>query len=184
VISTAGRSTVFLQDPCPDAKFAIEKRYVIYKPLSFSADGKVVAGAWKQIVEEQGCGTSRLLNVMLASQNDGKLAAVALLPGTTHADPILQKDAGRYVQIALSTTPGGRETNCAMLYVADTQFLEEEGEALPGAKGRPWKELWTLQSCTQKMLVPMRFIPDSGRTSISAGPAGPGGAIQIIPLAR
>ena len=181
VISGAGRSTVFLQNPCADAHFSIEKRYVPYKPLSFDSSGAAVSGAWKQTVVEEGCGETRILNVMVVVQGPGNLAVVPLLPGGTRADPVLQKDAVKYAVTALSTEPGGREQNCNVGYVADTKFVDEDGPALPAAKGPPWKELWTLQSCTQKMLVPMRFIPDSTGTSISAGPNK---EIQIVPLAK
>jgi hypothetical protein len=181
VISGAGRTTAFLHNPCADARFSIEKRYVPYKPVSFDGSGTIVSGAWKQTVEEQGCGESRILNVMVVAQGVGNLAVVPLLPGDTHADPVLQHDAVRYAVQALATVPGGREPNCSVGYVADTKFLSQEGEALQGAKGPPWKELWTLESCTQKMLVPMRFIPDPTGTSISAGP---GTAIRIVPLAK
>jgi hypothetical protein len=181
VVGGAGRATVLLQNPCADARFSIEKKFVPYKPLTFDDSGALVSGAWKQIVEEQGCGASRTLNVMVIAQGAGKLAVVPLLPGETRADPVLQQDAVKYAVQALGTVAGGRESNCTIGYVADTKFLAEEGQALPGAKAPPWKELWTLESCTQKMLVPMKFIPDSTGTSISAGPNR---AIQIVPLAQ
>jgi hypothetical protein len=181
VISGAGRATVFLQNPCAEARFSIEGRFVPYKPLSFDGSGAIVSGAWKQVVDEQGCGASRILNVMVIAQGVGKLAVVPLLPGETRADPVLQHDAVKFAVQALATVPGGREPNCTVGYVADTKFLAQEGETLPGAKGPPWKEVWTLESCTQRMLVPMRFIPDSTGTTISAGPNK---AIQIIPLAK
>jgi hypothetical protein len=181
VISGAGRATVLLQNPCADARFGIEKKFVPYKPPSFDGSGTIVSGAWKQIVEEQGCGSSRILSVLVFAQSAGKLAVVPLLPGDTRADPTLQQDAVKSAVQALATVPGGRELNCTVGYVTDTKFLGEDGQALPGAKGPPWKELWTLESCTQKMLVPMRFTPDSTGTSISAGPNN---AISIVPLAK
>jgi hypothetical protein len=181
VIEVAGRSTVFLQNPCADAQFTVEKKVTPYKPLGFDASGNIVSGAWKQFVQEKGCGVTRALNVVVVVQDAGQLGIVPLLPGTTHADPVLQKDAMQYAVQALASVRGGREANCTVGYVADTEYLGEDGEALPGAKGRPWKEMWTLQSCTQKMRVPMQFTPDSTGTSITAGPNK---AIEIVPLAR
>ena len=102
-----------------------------------------------------------------------------LLPGGTHADFVLQKDAVKFAVQALATVPGGREANCQIGYVADTEFVERENVTLPGAKGPSWRELWTLASCTQEMLVPIHFIPDSTGTSISAGPNT---AIKVVPL--
>ena len=179
VIGGASRSTVLVQNPCPGAQYSIEKKFVPYNALSVDDAGNILAGAWKQIVDEQGCGVSRVLNVMVVAQGAGKLAVVPLLPGASRADPILQKDAVRYAVQAVATAPGGREPNCTVGYIADTEYLGEEGETLPGAKGRPWKERWTLQSCTQKAIVPMHFIPDATGTSISAGPST---AVQIVPL--
>ena len=179
VIGGAQRSTAFLQNRCGDARFSIEKKYAPYKATSFDGGGTIVSGTWKQTVEEQGCGASRILNVMVIALGAGRLAVVPLLPGATHADPVLQRDAVRYAVQALAAVPGGRERNCTVGYIANTEFLGCEGQALPGAKGPAWKELWTLQSCTQKVLVPMRFIPDSTGTSISAGPNT---AIRIVPL--
>lgn len=179
VISGAGRSAVLSQNPCDAAAFGIEPNYVPYQRVSFDDNGTIVSGAWKQMVDEHGCGASRVLNVVVVAQGAGKLTVVPLLPGATHADPVLQKDALRYAMVAVATTPGGNEPNCSVGYVADTEYLGEEGEALLGSKGRPWKEMWTIQSCKQKALVPMRFTPDPTGTSISAGPNK---AVRIVPL--
>lgn len=181
VIRAAGRSTVFLQNPCAEASFAVEKRFVPYQLASFDASGAMISGSWKQTVDERGCGVTRVLNVMVVAQAAGKLSVVPLLPGSTRADPLLQQDAVKYAVRALTTVSGGREPNCTVGYVEDTQFLGEEGQALPAAKGPAWKELWTLESCTQQMLIPMRFIPDASGTSISAGPNT---AIRIVPLPK
>jgi hypothetical protein len=180
VIGGASRSPVLVQNPCIDAQYAVEKKFVPYQPLTLDDSGNILAGAWKQIVDERGCAASRVLNVLVIAQGAGKLAVVPLLPGTTRTDPRLQKDAIPYAMQALVIARGSAEANCTVEYVADTENLGEEGEALPGSKGRPWKELWTLQSCKQKALVPMRFTPDSTGTSISAGPTT---AVRIVPLA-
>jgi hypothetical protein len=177
VISAAARSTVVLQNPCADAQFTIEPRYVLYRPLSFDDTGRITSGAWKQLVTQKGCGETRVLNVIIIAQGPGSLSTVPLLPGTTHADPVLQKDAVRIALQAMATVPGAREANCSIGYVADTQYGSEDGEALPGSKGPPWREIWTFRSCTQDVRVPIRFIPDATGTSISAGPNK---AIQVV----
>jgi hypothetical protein len=179
VVSAAGRSTVVLQNPCPTAQYSIEKKFIPYRPVSLDGTGQIVSGAWKQVVDQEGCGNKRVLNVLVWAQESKGLSTMPLLPGTTHADFVLQKDAVPYAVQALATVRGGREANCQVGYVADTQFVEQETTTLPGAKGPSWRELWTLESCTQKMLVPMHFIPDATGTSISAGPNT---AIQVVPL--
>jgi|SRR5579863_209873 len=133
VINAAARSTVFLQNPCPAAQFAIEKQDVPYKPILTDARGRLSRGASRQAVW------------------------------------------------ALGTIAGGREANCQIGYIADTEFIEQASTTLPGGKGPAWRELWTLACCTQKMLVPMHCIPDSTGTTITAGPSS---AIRIVRLQR
>jgi hypothetical protein len=179
VIAAAGRSTVVLQNPCPNTQSSIANRYIPYKPVSFDSTGTIVAGAWKQMVQAEGCGRTRLLNVLVFVENPNQISMMPLLPGNTHADVVLQKDAVKYAVAAVATAPGGREANCQVGYVANTEYLEQEKETLPGGKEPSWRELWTLASCTQKMLVPMRFIPDATGTTITAGP---GTEVKVMPL--
>jgi hypothetical protein len=63
--------------------------------------------------------------------------------------------------------------------IEDTEFVSQESTAVQGGKGLPWRELWTLVTCVQKMQVPMLFVPDATGTSISAGPNK---AVKVIPL--
>jgi hypothetical protein len=181
VLSVAGHSTVVLQNPCPAAQYSIEKKFSPYQPVTFDSTGKLVSGAWKQVVDEQGCGSKRVLNVLVWAQAANGLSVMPLLPGGTRADVALQKDAVKYAFQALATVPGGREANCQVDYVADTEFLQQEEATAPGGKGPAWQELWTLASCTQKMLVPVHFIPDATGTSISVGPNT---AIKVLPLTQ
>jgi len=181
VLNAAEHSTVILQNPCPTAQYNIEKKFVPYEPVSLNSTGKIVAGAWKQVVDEQGCGVKRVLNVLVWAQESNGLSVMPLLPGTTHADPGLQKDAVKFAVEASATVPGGREAHCQIGYVADTEFVEKENTTVPGAKGPSWHELWTLASCTQTMLVPVHFIPDSTGTTIYAGPNT---AIKVVPLTK
>jgi hypothetical protein len=180
IISAAGRSTVVLQNPCPTAQLRIANTFVPYKPMSFDSAGTIVGGAWKQFVQAEGCGRMRLLNVLVAVEGPNKLSTTPLLPGNTHADALLQKDAVKYAVVALSTVPGAREPNCHRLR-GKYRVSGARKKTLPGAKEPAWRELWTLASCTQKMLVPMHFIPDSSGTVISAGP---GTEIKVVLLSE
>ena len=179
VLSAARRSIPLVQNPCPGAVFSIERRFVIYKQPTFDNSGTLGDGSWKQIVDEQGCGEHHTLNVWVSAQGPTNVSMVPLLPGSTRADPMLQKDGVQFAAQAAATVPGGREPNCQIGYVADTEFIAQENVTLQGAKGPSWRELWTLVSCTQKLLVPIHFIPDSTGTTISAGPSS---AIRVVPL--
>jgi hypothetical protein len=170
-VRVAGRSTVFQQNPCPTAQFTPQNRTVIYEPPVFDATSKIVAGAWKLSVDEEGCGAQRVLNVVVRAQGPNTIAVTPLLPGTTRADPVLQRDAVKFVRQAIMTTPEAREPDsCQTGYIADTEFVEEETTRLPDSKGPSWRELWTLVSCSKRMEVPVHFIPDVTGTSVSAGP--------------
>ncbi|MTJ82964.1 MAG: hypothetical protein F8N37_18425 [Telmatospirillum sp.] len=176
VLDAAGRSAVVVNNPCPTARYDLGGTVVIYRQPAFGDEGGIVSGAWKQVVREQGCGASRLLNVLVFVQSEGSVSAAPILPGTTRADPQLQKDG---VGHALAAA-GGREENCKVGYVSDTRFIDQEASAVEGGRSPPWRELWTLMSCTRWMEVPMLFIPDQGGTTIVAGPST---AVRIYPLA-
>ncbi len=165
VINAAKRSAVVLENPCAEAKFTLLNKFATYKPLQFDSAGKVIAGAWKQSVSEKGCGQERLLNVLMYIDEKTKgLKAMSLLPGSTKANALLQKDAIMYAVIAAECP---EKNDCKNIYIADTKFLGLTGEALAGAKGKPWDELWTLSMCKKKAEVTMHFIPDSTGTTIS-----------------
>jgi len=180
IIRAAAASTVQQQNPCPSAQFTIEKPAVPYARLTVDGTGKVTSGALKMIVSEQGCGSQRQLNVMISADAAGKVTASALLPGSTRADALLQKDALRLAGTAMTTVPGAMDANCKTTYVEDTEFLEEDkGGPQPGARATPWRESWSFVSCTRRLIVPMHFIPDATGTTIVPGPSQ---QIKVIPL--
>ena len=178
---SAAQSAVLTHDPCPSAQFTILNKYIIVSPVRFDPSGGLVAGAWTQPVDEKGCGAAHLLNVLVLVKSDRSVASGALLPGTTHADPILQHDSmmGVYQATALAGRAAGESKDCKTVVVANTDFIAYETGVLPGAKGPPWLEKWTVITCTKQMIVPMRFIPDATGTSFSAGPST---AVKVTPL--
>lgn len=175
VLAAARRSTVMLQNPCSGAEFTLLNDFAIYHPPTFDGAGAMIGGAWKQAVGEKGCGVGRLLNVLAWVPKPKTLGTAPLLPGRTRADPQLQKDAVGFAVIAT----GGREANCNIGYVADTTFLGQTGAPIAAGKGPPWREVWTLVTCTKKFEVPMQFIPDATGTTIVAGPHN---AVKVSPL--
>jgi hypothetical protein len=176
LLAAAARSQVMIQHPCADAHVRIEPRYVPMVQPTADESGAVIGGAWIQIISEQGCDETHTLNVLVTAQPDGKLAMMALLPGDTHAGPVLQRDAVPIAGQLLTTVERLRDPECKQLYISDTKFLAYEGDPLPQSKGPSWKELWTLETCKHVAILPMAFIPDATGTSISAGP---GTAVQV-----
>ena len=175
VVAAAQRSTVVLKNPCASAQYTLEPQVSIEMQASFDPSGRILAGAWKQTVSEKGCGASRVLNVFLYAEGPGSVATIPMLPGTTRTDMRLQHDAARYVAIAAHVP----EANCGTAYVADTAFLTRESAPQPGAKDPAWQESWTIITCTHKIEVPIRFIPDATGTTVSTGPNT---AIKVTPL--
>jgi hypothetical protein len=170
VLKSASQSAVMLNNPCADAKYVAQSWIGIFKPLEFDSTGLLTSGAWKQSVDEEGCGTRRTLNVAVVMKADNHLASGALLPGSSHADPTLQHDSVLIAFNLAGIAAGEPIDRCKLQYVADTEYVGEEGAALAGAKGRPWREYWTVVTCKKKSRVPMLFIPDATGTSFSGGP--------------
>jgi hypothetical protein len=180
ILQTARRSQVMIENPCPSAEYTLDDKIFLHAEPAFDSAGHIVAGDWRQVVDEQGCGQSRVLNVQVLVRGPSSVATIPLLPGTTLASPGLQKDAVKYAVQIVSLIPGGNDPNCKTGHIENTEFVSRESTPVPGGKGLPWRELWTLVSCVQKMQVPMLFIPDATGTSISAGPNK---AVKVIPLA-
>ena len=179
IVDAAGQSTVMLQKPCPSAKYTLRNKLSVQTAIAFDSSGHIVAGDWKHTVEEQGCGQTRILNVLAVVKGLNTVATIPLLPGTTHAGSVLQKDAVQYAAQVVATVPGGQDPGCKTVYVEDTQFLSQDSAAVAGGKAPPWREIRTLVSCVQMMRVPMLFVPDSTGTPISAGPNN---AVKVMPL--
>ena len=163
VLRIAKQSGVVVNNPCPSANFSILNRFAFFKPMAFDDSGRPIQGAWKQSVAEKGCGRELLLNVFFdLDSSSHAVKAMPLFPGTTRANPILQKDAMPHAAMAAQWP----EKNCQHGYMENTEFLKEIGEPLEGTTARPWDELWTLTSCTKKAKVTLHFIPDKTGTTI------------------
>ncbi len=159
---------------CTAANYTVGDSIVIVAPVQTDAAGKVVAGTWREQVRESGCNADRVLNTITTAGPNGALDTRPLLPGSTIADPQLQRDSVKYAAGAMGAMP----TGCDQGGVLDTRFVGQEGQppgAVPPANGpvRPWTEIWTLQACAKRAVVEMRFTPDATGTDIRATPAKP-----------
>lgn len=167
IINTAARSTVVTRHPCSAASYNVADP-VELRPMAFDQYGSPTAGELKFPVKEEGCGASHLLNVYLWVQHEGSIAITPMLPGTSRAAEAQQKDGYAYALQAA----GGPEPNCSTGYVADTEYVGEQGKPQKGAKAAPWKENWTLQSCGWKAEVPVTFTPNASGIKITADKKG------------
>lgn len=144
---------------------------VVLKPVSFEATGVLSTGAWKESVQVEGCGTSGLFNILTVAREGAPPLTGAMLPGTTHASMLLQRDA---LTAARSTALARLTSGCTEIHVIDTKF-EGFGETVNanvpvGRDGRLWRETWTLIGCGQQATVSMQFVPDRTGTTFTAGP--------------
>lgn len=159
---------------CPTATYVTTGDIGILVPVQTNAGGRVTAGVWKESVQANGCGMSRLLNALTTVRPDGTLQTEPLLPGTTITDPRLQKDSVQYAAAGMGEMPPG----CDQGGVLNTRFVGLDGQPpgirpVPGASPRPWTEIWTLLACSKQADVTMHFIPDQTGTEIRADLANP-----------
>jgi len=141
----------------------------IQQPVEFDAAGKPLRGAWKEIVTSEGCGFHKVFNVMSVINTDGSVKRLGLLPGTSHADMFLERDAIVQARAAaVATLP----KDCKQVLIVDTAFVAQEGvpaaKTLPGRDPHPWREEWTLKGCDVSAIVTLHFVPDATGTGIQA----------------
>jgi hypothetical protein len=167
VISAMTQQWRALTPECAEPQIKQMNVLIIEAPV-FDSDGNPTRGAWKMVGQLEGCGQTKVMNLRYGFGKDGKLTLGMMLPGTTHADPLLQRDALLHARMAMvSLAP----KDCKESAVIDTRFLKY-GEAIPNARPgfetRSWLEEWTVKACGVVGTVGIRFIPDATGTTISA----------------
>lgn len=133
---------------------------VVHVLPKFDIAGKPISGRWQVVTRLEGCGQSKLLNMVYGFGPNGQLVRTAVLPGTTRADPLLQRDALMYAGMGMAKlVPSG----CKDFKYVDTAF------DAAGA-GRAWTEKWTVRACGVDGIVRLYFAPNATGTSISVKP--------------
>ena len=77
----------------------------------FDAEGQPQSGRWVEHVSVEGCGRPWRLNVLMMVPKPRTLATMPMAPGTTHADPVLQRDAAKFAFVAARIDPQGCKTD-------------------------------------------------------------------------
>jgi hypothetical protein len=152
-----------------DSKFDVS----VLQPVQFSTDGRsLVSGMWREAFDATACGVTRRHNILSVVANNG-VHRIPMLVGSSRADVMLQRDAAPYLFAGAAKLASA---DCKSNYVTDTRFIGFDGPAVPNAKAgpnaRPWREEWTLWSCEKKIVVPIKFSPDSTGTKIIVDQAG------------
>jgi hypothetical protein len=138
----------------------------VINPPAFDASGSPTSGQWRMVGHVEGCGEEKIMNVEYWFGSDGKMMMTQILPGTSIADLLLEKDAIFYARMAMTKLV---PRDCNEMQILDTKFLQFDGghqQTLPGREDRPWTEEWTVRACGVKGAVPMHFIPDATGTTI------------------
>ncbi len=157
--------TVFQQ--CPTLK-SPGSQTTVMQPISFAPDGVPNAGAWREVFPVSGCGNGTQLNFYFAAGRDGKINTTIEIPGTTRADPLLQRDAQRFANLGA----GVAAKDCRKFETKNSRFeafgLRNPPTPDPGpnTRLRPWWETWTLIGCGRTFDVPISFVPDQTGTQI------------------
>ena len=134
-------------------------------------DPRLPRGALRQRVRVEGCGHRGLLNMLVVPARNGAAASVTpLLPGTTAADPLLQREGLRLAIMAVKAAA----PDCDRIAVNDTR-ADDVATGMPGESGRaaarrPWGEIWTLSACGRAFAVRVRFAPGRDATEITVEP--------------
>ena len=164
IIDGAYATMAWINDRCEGARASLgETLAVVTGPVRVGERGQPQSGSWIEHVTVEGCGRTRRLNVLAGVRAPGTLATVPLLPGTTHAGPLLQRDGTLY-----AFTAAVDPRKCEPTYVADTAYVGPRSEA-PLVPGKPgWSERWTVSRCGQPVAVEMDFMPDATGTVITA----------------
>ncbi len=151
-------------------------RVAVLKPIQFGSDGFPIDGIWRQTFPVTGCGIDTMLNFYFFAMPEKKINTVVGVPGTTHADLSLQRDAVKFADIGARVA---LNSTCTEFNVRNTRF-EAYGTAKPptpdpgpDTKLRPWWETWTMIGCGKIIDVPIDFVPDATGTRIIQ----PGGAM-------
>lgn len=131
----------------------------VLTPVSFAPDGYPVSGTWRQSFPISGCGNDTTINIFFSGQPDEKITSLIAAPGDTHADPVLQRDAMRYVGLAARAVA----PTCTTPHVRHTRY---EGVTTPRTKA--WHERWIIAACGRDFSVPLTFTPDETGTRITA----------------
>ena len=131
----------------------------VLSPVRFAQDGYPVSGAWKQSFPIRGCGNDTSINIFFQGQADEKIASIVAVPGDTHADLALQRDALRYAWLgAKAAAP-----NCATPHARHTRY-----DGVVDAAHKAWRESWIIAACGRNVEVPITFTPDPTGTRITA----------------
>jgi hypothetical protein len=153
-----------LPGACAAARYQPVGEIEFFLPPQVDGGGRIVHGLWREQIASAGCGTVVLLNVFSLADPSGEPKLLGGLPGTTRADPVLQKSG---LPIAVRGLPA-KAGDCHDSRVVDTQLSRDA----PKDRMASWHEDWTVLACNEAYQIPLRFTPtaDGATIGIDAPP--------------
>ncbi len=152
---------------CPGAQFQPTGQAAVLSPVRFNNEGKPITGAWMEKIATTGCGPVRAVNVLSVAHPNGETMNIAMMPGDTHTDPLMQKNALQYAQ-AVAVRAAAR--GCKEQAFIDTTFDGYTGlpnpEIRDGRDGRAWEETWTVSACGTLYDIHLLFTPNANGTEL------------------
>jgi hypothetical protein len=166
IIATGKGQVEHVPGTCPAAKFQATGEVGVLAPVRFNK-GKPASGAWSEKISVTGCGALRMLNVLTIAHPEGDPVHIAMMPGDTRTDPLMQKTALQYAQaVAVRAAP----RNCKEQAFVDTKFEGFTGlpnpEVRDGRDGRAWEETWTVSACGTLYDIHLLFAPNANGTEL------------------
>jgi len=93
-----------------------------------------------------------------------------MLPGSTIASLLLQRDVAANVYISLGAHA---EKGCppSQYFIDDTRFVSMDSKLVANAKAGPnaraWDEEWSILACGKPIVLRVRFTPDAAGTGFA-----------------
>jgi len=134
---------------------------------TFSKDGKLLSGRWKDRVKVDRCGAEIIHNVLVDIRPGSDPMIGLLLPGDTGATPEMQ-ERGDVVKKAIEAALNGAScTDPSTLIIKDTHPDKVLAAIAADPSGRmtsgKWNEIWNFRACGKPSNVSVEF---------SVGPKG------------
>ena len=130
------------------------------EPMAVDLDGRFSSGAWKESYPFVGCGIKSALNFFFAVNSQHKIDSTVGLPGATRAPNVLWQYTfnhdvvGQLKAFTKSDCANFVILNTAVGTVKDRKIIE--GSDIDFPPGQTWPEVWTVDACGIKYLVPFQ----------------------------
>jgi hypothetical protein len=139
-------------------------------PVYTNEKGEATTGTWRETIPGTACGEKRRFNVQVDVMPDG-LEYTATFPGDSAADPDMQKNALKSVELSFHSLGIEIKKNCHF-EVLDTHLAGSEPTLQANGSLSPWDETWNLRLCGKLYVVPISYASDGQGTFIKISAAG------------